>query len=180
MRTSGAGKIDVDKTETRLEIYMDNRRALVDYAAPIVGSQSSAEDVVQEAYFRFVPPPGPPSSVRSPVSYLFRIVRNIAIDVTRRSTAEARRDAHFADAIDRSPRVPSPEDELQSRETLTLVEDALSELPADARAAFLMKRMEGASYQTIAERLRVSKAGAHRKVQRALTHLMIRMQEKDD
>ena len=79
---------------------MENRPALVDYAAPIVGLRASAEDAVQEAYFRFVPPPGPPADIGSPASYLFRIVRNIAIDMTRRVSSEVRRDAQFAHAAD--------------------------------------------------------------------------------
>lgn len=157
---------------------MEHRPALVDYAAPIVGSRSTAEDAVQEAYFRFVPPPGPPAHIGSPASYLFRIVRNIAIDMTRRVSSEARRDAQLAHAADGAARVPSPEEETVHREALALVKGALDELPAETRKAFEMKRLDGETYDDIAARLGMSKSGAHRLVQNALTHVMRRMHEK--
>ena len=158
---------------------MENRPALVDYAAPIVGSRSTAEDAVQEAYFRFVPPPGPPTHMGSPASYLFRIVRNIAIDMTRRVSSEARRDAQLAQTTDDVARAPSPEEKTVHRQTLALVKSALDELPAQTRKAFEMKRLDGETYEEIAAHLGLSKSGAHRLVQSALTHIMRRMHEKN-
>ena len=158
---------------------MEHRPALVDYAAPIVGSRLTAEDAVQEAYFRFVPPPGPPANIGSPASYLFRIVRNIAIDMTRRVSSETRRDAQLAQTTDSAARVPSPEEETVHRETLTLVKTALDELSAETRKAFEMKRLEGETYADIAAHLGISKSSAHRLVQNALTHITRRKHEKN-
>ena len=158
---------------------MENRPALVDYAAPIVGSRSTAEDAVQEAYFRFVPPPGPPANIGSPASYLFRIVRNIAIDMTRRVSSEARRDAQLAQATDGAACAPSSEEKTVHREALALVKAALDDLPAETRKAFEMKRLDGETYADIAAHLGLSKSSAHRLVQNALTHIMHRMHEKN-
>ena len=158
---------------------MENRPALVDYAAPIVGSRSTAEDAVQEAYFRFVPPPGPPADIGSPASYLFRIVRNIAIDMTRRVSSEARRDAQLAQVTGGAASAPSPEEESVHRETLALVRTALDQLPAETRKAFEMKRLDGETYEDIAAHLGISKSSAHRLVQSALTHIMRLMHEKN-
>ena len=169
----------MSEAEQRLRIYMENRPALVDYAVPIAGSRSTAEDAVQEAYFRFVPPPGPPADIGSPVSYLFRIVRNIAIDMARRVSSEARRDAQFAQTTGSTACALSPEEESVQREALALVKAALAELPAETRQAFEMKRLDGATYRDIAARLGMSKSGAHRLVQATLTHIMRRMHEKN-
>ena len=169
----------MNETEKRLRIYMENRPALVDYAAPIVGSRSSAEDAVQEAYFRFVPPPGPPSDIGAPASYLFRVVRNIAIDMTRRVSSETRRDTQFARTIDSAACVTSPEEETVHRETLALVKAALDELPAATRKAFEMKRLDGETYQNIAVHLGMPRSSAHRLVQTALAHIMRHMNEKN-
>ena len=158
---------------------MEHRPALVDYAAPIVGSRLTAEDAVQEAYFRFVPPPGPPANIGSPASYLFRIVRNIAIDMTRRVSSEARRDTQLAQTTDSAARAPSPEEATVHREALTLVKTALDELSAETRKAFEMKRLDGETYADIAAHLGISKSSAHRLVQNALTHIMRRMHEKN-
>ena len=158
---------------------MENRPALVEYAAPIVGSRSTAEDAVQEAYFRFVPPPGPPANVGSPASYLFRIVRNIAIDMARRVSSEMRRDIQFAQLIDGTTHPSSPEEKTLHREELAIVLAALEELPPQTRQAFEMKRLHGDTYDQIAARLGMSRSHAHRLAQTALTHIMHRLNEKN-
>ena len=169
----------MSKAKQRLRIYMENHSALVDYAASITGSRLTAEDAVQEAYFRFVLPPGPPTNISSPVSYLFRIVRNITIDMARRVSSEARAAAQCAQTSDSTARIPSPEEESVHHEALALVKAALDELPAEARKAFQMKRLDGKTYEDIAAFLGISKSGAHRLVQNTLTHIMRRMREKN-
>src|SRR3546814_11129897 len=56
---------------------------LLDYASKIVGDRSHAEDVVQEAYLRFDAATAE-RSIGEPLSYLFRIVRNLSLDLRRR------------------------------------------------------------------------------------------------
>ena len=65
----------------KLRLYLAHRAALIDTAAPIVGCRSRAEDVVQDAYLKLDDDtPG----IRNPLSYMFRLVRNLAIDRARR------------------------------------------------------------------------------------------------
>jgi RNA polymerase sigma-70 factor (ECF subfamily) len=169
----------VSNKSSRLQVFLENRAALVEYAAPVVGSRAAAEDVVQEAYFRFVNPSEAPAAMGSPKAYLFKIVRNIAIDKTRSLAAEARRDAQYAVVSQLQTQSSSPEQAADDRETLQQVTAALQELPAETRKAFLMKRFDGATYQEIGERVGVSKATAHRLVQAALVHLMAKVQDSD-
>jgi RNA polymerase sigma-70 factor (ECF subfamily) len=70
--------------DARLKLYLTHRAALIDYATPIVGCRARAEDVVQEAYIRFVPARVADARIEQPVAYLYRIVRNVALDWTRR------------------------------------------------------------------------------------------------
>lgn len=168
------------KAEARLKLYLECRPALVDYAAPIVGSRPAAEDAVQEAYFRFVPPPGPPAvALRAPASYLYRVVRNIALDMARRISAEGRRDKAYAEIVAADAITPSPEQEVIGRDELHHVEAALAELPPDQRLAFEMSRLGGATFHDIGLRLGVSKATAHRLAQEAFAHLMFRIQQTE-
>src|SRR5262245_10998703 len=68
-------------TETRHQVYFANRTALIAYATRIVGSRETAEDIVQEAFIRFAPAnTGSESSGLSP-AYLYRIVRNLSLDL---------------------------------------------------------------------------------------------------
>ncbi len=49
-----------------------HRRSLIDYAAPLLGSKDDAEDIVQDAYLRFVRETA--DEHMPPKTYLFRIV----------------------------------------------------------------------------------------------------------
>lgn len=73
--------------DQRLQLYLAHRVALVDYAVSLVGCRARAEDVVQEAWLRFSRQ-GDNAAIHSPASYLYRIVRNLALDQLRRSATE--------------------------------------------------------------------------------------------
>ncbi|MCS4064264.1 MULTISPECIES: sigma factor [Pseudomonas] len=73
--------------DEKLQFYLAHRAALLDYAAPIVGCRARAEDVVQEAWLRFSRQQDD-ADIRHPASYLYRIVRNLALDQTRRTATE--------------------------------------------------------------------------------------------
>jgi len=73
--------------DEKLQLYLAHRAALLDYAAPIVGCRARAEDVVQEAWLRFSRQQDD-ADIRHPASYLYRIVRNLALDQTRRTATE--------------------------------------------------------------------------------------------
>ncbi len=68
-----------------------HRAALVSYARPIVRDRSEAEDVVQEAFLRLTVDEGKVQrqNIRNPLSYLYRIVRNVALDKARREKGRA-------------------------------------------------------------------------------------------
>ncbi len=71
-----------------LQAFVDNRVILVKIAARITGCRSRAEDVVQDAFFRLQSAPPITSSIKAQLSYLFQIVRNLAIDHYRKQALE--------------------------------------------------------------------------------------------
>ena len=160
---------------------MAHRRALVNYASGIVGDRAHAEDVVQEAYIRFSAAgrdghKGEP--IAHPVSYLYRIVRNLAVDWARRSSLEP--PAPDAHEIATTPNeTPSVEETLLFRDELRVVAEALAELPERTRLAFNMYRLEGYTLQQVADRLGVSVVRAHQLVKEAALHGARRLDESD-
>ncbi len=168
------GAVTHDKA--KLEVFVTHRAALVDYATPIVGCPARAEDVVQDAYIRFAQhgEPKDEDALRQPLAYLYRIVRNVALDCVRRMSAEARRDKTQEVLVPSLSVVPSPEKVAAGRDGLRVVEAALAELPERTRRAFELHRVDGLTFQQIAERLDVSPATAHRLTRDALVHLMRR------
>lgn len=167
-----------DHDNGRLQVFLKHRKALVDHATPIIG-RSDAEDVVQEAYFRFalndpearLPHPGA-APVEQPAAYLFRIVRNLAIDWLRRVAADTRRIAVQETMGQGTEMLPSPEEELLHRDELRRVQMAMAELPPKTRRVFALHRLEHQTFQQIAAAEKISVTTAHRLAQEALLHLM--------
>lgn len=157
-----------------LATFAEHRAALVDYAAAIVGSRESAEDVVQEAWLRF-DTVASTRTLEHPLGYIYRVVRNLAFDLTRRASFEKR---HFesgpmpeATVEDR----PSPEDALLHRQELAVVMQALQELPARTRLAVELHRFQGRKLKDIAAQLGISVALAHALVYDGLDHCRRRL-----
>lgn len=162
--------------DPKLSLYLAHRAALVEYATPIVGDRMRAEDVVQEAYMRFVPAGPDAARLEQPAAYLYRIVRNLAYDLRRSLSADSRRDEAHLVLSESLPSAPSPEDEALQRDELRCVDAALAELPANTRRAFEMHRIGGYTLREIAEHLGVSLATAGRWTQEALMHIARRLE----
>lgn len=147
-----------ESTHTALcEAFITHRRALVDAAARIVGCRWRAEDLAQDAFLK-LSEIDKQSDIQQPLHYLFRMVRNHAIDSTRRTALETR----YCDRCDEdevanicSPR-PTPEAMLIQQETLDMLDRALDGLPERTRTAFSLHRIDGETQKAVAERLGVS------------------------
>lgn len=157
-----------DPSRDRVGLYLTHRADLVDYATSLVKCRSRAEDVVQDAYLRFAPD-GP--TLLRPVQYLYRIVRNLAVDTLRRAAVE-RADPLEEQTAETLPATTTPEQEAMDRQTLHRLQQALETLPPPVRRAFQAHRLQGHSLQQIAEREGVSVATAHRMVRTAVVRLM--------
>lgn len=168
----------VSQGQATLDLYMAHRRELVNYASGIVGDRARAEDVVQEAYLRFADVAGR-RLLDEPLGYLYRIVRNLALDGRRRQAHEERF-LSPADSVDLSQAAearPSPETEAVNRAELQLVMDALAELPERTRLALEMHRFGGCKLREIADRLDISVTLAHALVAEAVEHCRARLRK---
>ncbi|MFT4048032.1 MAG: sigma-70 family RNA polymerase sigma factor [Solimonas sp.] len=156
-----------------LQVFLAHRAALVDYAASIVGSRERAEDIVQDAWLRFAAAAQP--DVAQPAHYLYRIVRNLALDTIRRQALENRYAAPFDEAAECGDGRPSPEAQAVTRDELRAAAEALAELPERTRHAFELVRLHGESLQQAALRLGVSVSLVHQLVRSALMHCEARL-----
>lgn len=157
----------------KLDLYLAHRSALVDYARPIVGCRARAEDIVQDAYLQFSAANERKrvsgEVITHPVGYLYRTVRNLALNWLRRQTSEGT--AFHPDMLENLvSATPTPEHEVLCREELQRVAAALAELPERTRWAFELHRLHGQTLQQVASALGISVGLAHQLVRDALTH----------
>ncbi len=139
----------------------------------IVGTADEAEDVVQDALL---------SAWRSMASFqggsfrawVFRIATNRSIDVIRQRRRRGELPLEPSDDEDvewAEPVAPGPDPvELASRaEALVAVEEALRGVPAEQRAALLLRDVEGFSYEEIARITAVEVGTVKSRIHRART-----------
>lgn len=160
--------------ESALNVYLENRDELVKLARRIVHDGASAEDVVQEAWFRFSRRTED-TEIAQPKHYLFTIVRNLALDWLRRSavmpttpTAQAYMEAVASEA-------PSAERVLYYRDELRQLHALLAELPERTQRAFCLNRIERRTLQETAEQLGISLVMVHKIVIQASVYLAQRI-----
>jgi len=160
-----------------LQLYLEHRSALLAYAQPLVGS-AWAEDVLQDAYLKFAPAAAK-GKLHSPLSYLYRVVRNAAFDVRRSLKIEAARIDPDGVTDNIPAAVTTPERQTESRQSLQAVRQALDELPPRTRAAFDLCRFDGLTLAEAAGRLGISVTLTHRLVHDAMLHCAERLATLD-
>lgn len=156
MKRGGVRAVSNDRQRQDLQVaFIEHRRRLQETAQRIVGNRHLAEDVLQSAYLRITDTPSH-LPIQQPVNYCFQVVRNLAIDQSRRRALESQ----FFAAEFEGHAVPeaqtSPERTAISGQLLSLIEATLSRLPARTRQAFILYRVEGQTQRAIASQLGVS------------------------
>jgi len=135
---------------------------LLRYAARMLGSRDVAADAVAEGFvraYRHLASCRDPARLRT---WLYRIVANrCKSHLARRPTADV--------SLDEAPPVADPRDNeaaVERAEQLALVERALMTLSLEKREAFVLKHVEGMSYEEMAaatgERIPTLKMRVHR------------------
>src|SRR5882672_1029292 len=136
--------------------------ALLRYATRMLGSRDSAADAVAEGFvraYRHLASCRDPARLRT---WLYRIVANrCKSHLGRRPTGDV--------SLDDAPPVADPGDNeaaFEQAEQMALVERALMTLSPEKREAFLLKHVEGMSYEEMAaatgERIPTLKMRVHR------------------
>jgi RNA polymerase sigma-70 factor (ECF subfamily) len=160
---------------------------IVSYAMQLVGNRARAEEIAQEVFLQvyrhrrsYVP------RARF-VTWLYKIASNACISEARR--AEHRETAF---SLDQSPSaesqdppavadplgVPS-EDVISQRQRLARLQTALMQLPPQQRAAVLMARVEGLSYEEVATALSCSVSAVKSLIHRATLGLRVALGEEE-
>lgn len=136
-------------------LFIESQDALRRYVRRLVRSKTMAEDIVQESFARTIEQK---EHVHTPRAFLFSIARNLAFDVRRQSQSRQLRLDELGDFNTAGVVLPggSPEAALLGTERSQLLKEAVSRLPPQCRAVFVLRAFHGCSHKEIAQRLDIS------------------------
>jgi RNA polymerase sigma factor (sigma-70 family) len=159
----------IDGLDDAASMYVRNRPALLKIAHRILGNESEAEDVVQEAWLRLQCTDR--ASVRSPQALLRTITVRLAINSVQSAYRRRERSATpwFPEALDPGA---GPESGAEQQDTVERAVSLLLEtLTPPQRAAFVLREGFGYPYERIAGLLHLSVVNARQQVARAQRRL---------
>jgi RNA polymerase sigma-70 factor (ECF subfamily) len=160
-----------------LETLYDRHAARVlGISFKVIGERAAAEDVLQEAFWRVWQSAATYQSQRGTfTSWLFRIARNLAIDVYRRNNA---RPQNVTETVDDDPvldRLPDPDMDVSEQAQVNFqarqVRNALRSLPPEQRQVLEMAYFYGMTRQEIAEATGEALGTIHTRARLALQKL---------
>ncbi len=161
----------MSQDESTLKLFMAHRPLLVKYANDILDNPADAEDVVQMAWGRYEAT-ARQRDLSEPVGYLYRIVRNLAINSYHRRQRQeqmmAPADIEIEETI--ADNGPTPEEATIAQHELRLLGKALAELPERTRVALEMRQCGGHKFREIAAHLGISVTMAHDIVTEGIIH----------
>jgi len=154
-------------------IYTEHRTQLVSQARRITKNEAEANEIVQEAFLKFMLAAPDLDSADRAIAYLRTSVNNLALNVIRARGARPNLVAIDADTTQERLNEIASENHIDLDTTITAAEDAaiireaLSRLTPDQRTALVMWEMEGRTTEEIATALNTSPANVRHILGRA-------------
>ena len=145
------------------------------FALRMLGDSMSAEEVTQESFLRVIQSASRYKAKASFRNYLYRIARNLCLDLLRKRPREPRppdldvgspgTPEGIADAN------PGPENHVGATQLRRAIRRALATLPADQREAFLLKEVKDMKLQDVAAVTGANLNTVKSRLRYALAHL---------
>jgi RNA polymerase sigma-70 factor (ECF subfamily) len=155
---------------SRLGTLFDrHHRVLFDFFARMTGSRTTAEDLVQDVFFRILKYRATFREESRFKAWMFHIARNAGLDHFRKHQAETVLPEDGTGPL--LSRSPLPGHGLEKEQQTTLLERALFKLPAEKREVLVLSRYQEMKYDQIAEVMGCEVGAVKVRVHRALKEL---------
>ena len=157
-----------------LQLHYDELHAFVRRK---VRCPALAADIVQETYVRLASR-GLSEAVRNPRALLYRVAGNLAIDQLRLQETRAKY-VTVMPLLENLPDArPSAEAEIDAKQRLALLMEAVEELPPRCRQVFVLRKFEDFDQAEIAETLGISRNMVEKHLRKALLHCAKRLKKR--
>ncbi|MNR76251.1 putative RNA polymerase sigma factor FecI [compost metagenome] len=155
--------------ETLDSLYSEHYGWLYGWLRKKLACPHSAADFAQDTFFRLLTVPFELRTLKTPRAYLTTTATRLLIDEARRRKVEQAYLETLA-LLHEDTHAVSPEQYLETVETLTLIAQMLEDLPEKPRQAFMLSRLENLTYPEIAARLGVSSSMIKQYIAQAMVH----------
>ncbi len=146
------------------QVFESEESALLRYAHGLVGQRETAQDLVQEAFFKLH---RHWDEVTHPRAWLFRAIRNLALNHLR----DHRRESPIDSSHEWQSDAPNPEQALGRLEAVGTLQLLIAELAPDDRTLIALKYQENLKYDQISERTGLSVGNVGYKLHHTLKNL---------
>lgn len=160
-------------TERYGELVRRYRDRYARYAARMLGSADAADDAVQDAFVRAYDQLAQCRDPNKFVGWFFLILRNRCFAERRKS-----RDAVPLEAAGAVAGTDRPDGAMEAAERRRELQRALLDLTPEQREVFVLKHVEGLSYDEMAERLNTSVPSLKMRMHRAYDRLREQLRDR--
>ncbi|WP_353779031.1 RNA polymerase sigma-70 factor [Winogradskyella sp. 3972H.M.0a.05] len=148
-------------------VYEEHSQYLYNFAYYKCGDTAKAEDIVQEAFIRLWNNCAKVIFEKSK-AYLFTVANNLFLNHVQHQKVRLN---YQRQATSTSKTNENPEFLMEEKQFMHKLEAAISELTEAQREVFLMNRIDGLTYKTIAETLNISQKAVEKRMHKALVQL---------
>jgi RNA polymerase sigma-70 factor (ECF subfamily) len=158
------------------ELYDRYGEKLYHYLVLRLGSCQDAEDILQEAFYRFSRYSVRWKMIKNPEAFVFKVVRNEANRFLKRKILQQKTVRMNPNPIDTMASVIKGPDEKAEK----LLARALAELPDNQREVVMLKVFQEMTFKVVARICRISQNTAASRYRYGLAKLRLFLEEKDD
>ncbi len=157
-------------------LFEEHNQSLLRFVTARLHSRQEAKEIAQEAYVRLLSL-DQSNTVSYLRAYLFRIAANLVNDrlKQRERRANLRNIVFFEDGGSS----PSPETILNAYDDLTIIQQAILDLPPKCRKAFLLHKVHELSIDATAQQMALSSRMIRLYIARAVAHCRLRLDKSD-
>jgi len=155
---------------SKLGVLFDrHHRALFDFFVRMTSNRGTAEDLVQDVFFRILKYRATFRAESRFKAWMFHIARNARIDHFKKQQPETLLPEEGPGAL--QSQSPFPGHELEQEQQITLLECAMYRLPEEKREVLVLSRYQEMKYEHIAELMGCEVGAIKVRVHRAMKEL---------
>jgi RNA polymerase sigma-70 factor (ECF subfamily) len=135
----------IDYAEDFERLIDEHQGGLIRYAYRMVKNRELAQDMVQDAFIRYIKNPPKYGLPKQRASWLYRVTHNLCIDYMKRETKRK----EIYEKVEKPKAAPMPMDEMMCSEGWGKMEHFLVQLSENQRSVMYLFFQQGKSYKEI-------------------------------